>query len=279
MPGVQKIEDAVLQRVPFILVKLGIVAGVAEIRLVKHRGVRRPVLGTGAIKQVGEAGEIHLRLAVGDRDRGGGVILFRRRARIDRIRLEMRPAIDAEYCPATGVVIGQHRVIPAVDLEFPGAFPDIASRECLGQTEAEYNCSNSKQPWIHRHGEPPTRVSTNILAQAQATKSSKAQALQVERRPQFVTYRVERAEEPCQSADQLSVAQPSCRMVAGRALSEFEQPARGIQERRPASLRENRAATSLARIEPGRDRCPVRLRAGSAMMNSGLMLADAAVRE
>ena len=27
----------------------------------------------------------------------------------------------------------------AVDLEFPGAFPDVASRECLGQTEAEYN--------------------------------------------------------------------------------------------------------------------------------------------
>src|SRR5215468_2566302 len=64
MPGVQKIEDAVLQRVPFILVKLGIVAGVAEVRLVKHRGVRRPALGTGAIKQVGEAGEVHLRLAV-----------------------------------------------------------------------------------------------------------------------------------------------------------------------------------------------------------------------
>jgi hypothetical protein len=94
------------------------------------------------------------------------VILFRRRARIDRIRLEMRPAIDAEYCPAAGVVIDQHRVIPAVDLEFPGAFPDIASRECLGQTEAEYKRSNPKQPWIHRHGEPPQRVSANTLAQA-----------------------------------------------------------------------------------------------------------------
>ena len=30
MPGVQKVEDAILQRVPFTLVKLGIVAGVAE---------------------------------------------------------------------------------------------------------------------------------------------------------------------------------------------------------------------------------------------------------
>src|SRR6516162_314926 len=64
MPGVQKIEDALLQRVPFVFVKLGIVAGVAEVCLVKHRGVRRPALGTGAIKQVGEAGEVHLRLAV-----------------------------------------------------------------------------------------------------------------------------------------------------------------------------------------------------------------------
>src|SRR6516162_1808349 len=34
------------------------------------------------------AGEVHLRLAVGDRDRAGGV-LFWRRARIDRICLEM----------------------------------------------------------------------------------------------------------------------------------------------------------------------------------------------
>src|SRR6516165_8451518 len=84
----------------------------------------------------------------------------------------MHPARDAEYGLATGVVIAQRGLILSVELEFPGAFPDIASRECLGQTEAEYNCSNSKQPWIHRHGEPPTRVSANILAQARATKSS-----------------------------------------------------------------------------------------------------------
>ena len=47
MSEVQKIEDAIFQRVPFIFVKLGIVAGVAEVRLVEHRGVRRVVLGTG----------------------------------------------------------------------------------------------------------------------------------------------------------------------------------------------------------------------------------------
>jgi hypothetical protein len=134
MPGVQKIEDAIFQRVPFILVKLGIVADVAEVRLVEPRGVRREGLGTG----VDEAGEVHLRLAVGDRDRAGGVFLFRRRARIDRIRLKMRPATNAEYCFATAVVIAQPRLILAVDLEFPGAFPDIAGGECLGQTEAEY---------------------------------------------------------------------------------------------------------------------------------------------
>jgi hypothetical protein len=122
MPGVQKIEDAIFQRVPFILVKLGIVADVAEVRLVEPRGVRREGLGTG----VDEAGEVHLRLAVGDRDRAGGVFLFRRRARIDRIRLKMRPATNAEYCFATAVVIAQPRLILAVDLEFPGAFPDIA---------------------------------------------------------------------------------------------------------------------------------------------------------
>ena len=46
----------------------------AEVRLVEPPGVRRPVLGTG----VGEAGEVHLRLAVRDRDRGPGVLLFRR---------------------------------------------------------------------------------------------------------------------------------------------------------------------------------------------------------
>jgi hypothetical protein len=45
--------------------------------------------------------------------------------------------------------------------------PDIAGGgKCLGQTEAEYNGSNSKHPWIHRHGEPQ-RVSANILAQAE----------------------------------------------------------------------------------------------------------------
>jgi hypothetical protein len=152
-PRVKKIEEAIFQRAPFILVKLGM----TELRLVEKRQIGRHFDDFGAgCKDV--ASEVHLRLAVGDRDRAGGV-LFRRRARIDRIRLEMRPAIDAEYCPATGVVIGQHRVtsVAVVDLEFPGAFPDIASRECLGQTEDEYNGSNSKEPWIHRHGEPATR--------------------------------------------------------------------------------------------------------------------------
>jgi hypothetical protein len=51
-----------------IFVKLGILAGVAEVRLVEHRGVRRVVLGTG----VNAAGKVHLRLAVGDRDRDLG---------------------------------------------------------------------------------------------------------------------------------------------------------------------------------------------------------------
>ena len=32
LPRVQKIEDAIFQRVPFVFVKLGIVAGVAEVR-------------------------------------------------------------------------------------------------------------------------------------------------------------------------------------------------------------------------------------------------------
>ena len=127
-----------------------------EIRLVEKRQIGRHFDDFGAgCKDV--AGEVLLRLAVGDRDRAG-CVLFRRRARIDRIHLEMQPASDAEYSPATGVVIAQRRVIPVVDLEFPGAFPDIARGECLGQTEAEYNGSNSKQPCIHRHGEPPTRL-------------------------------------------------------------------------------------------------------------------------
>jgi hypothetical protein len=154
LPGVKKIEEAIFQRAPFILVKLGM----TELRLVEKRQIGRHFDDFGAgCEDV--AGEVHLRLAVGDRDRAGG-ILFRRRARIDRIRLEMRPAIDTEYCPATGVVIGQHRPtysVAVVDLEFPGAFPDIAGGECFGQSEAEYNGSNSKQPWIHRHGAPPTR--------------------------------------------------------------------------------------------------------------------------
>src|SRR5262249_20125274 len=136
-----KIEEAIFQRSPFILVKLGM----TEVRLVEKRQIGRH-FDFGVVEDV--AGDVHLCLAVGDSDRAGGVP-FRRRARIDRIRFEMRPAIDAEYCPASGVVIGQHRAIPAVDLEFPGAFPDIACGECLGQTEAEYNGSNSKQPWIH----------------------------------------------------------------------------------------------------------------------------------
>src|SRR5262249_59324528 len=96
----------------------------AEVRLVEHRGVRRPALGTGAIKQVGEAGEIHLRLAVGDRDRGLGVVLFRRAPRIDRIHLVMRPAAEAKYCLAPSVVIAEPRLTPGRgDLEFPRALP------------------------------------------------------------------------------------------------------------------------------------------------------------
>jgi hypothetical protein len=46
----------------------------------------------------------------------------------------MRPATDAEDGLAPGVVIAQPRLILAVDLEFPGAFPDITSGECLGKT-------------------------------------------------------------------------------------------------------------------------------------------------
>jgi hypothetical protein len=49
----------------------------------------------------------------------------------------MRPASDAEYSPAAGVVIAQRRLILSVDLEFPRAFPDIVGGECLGQTETE----------------------------------------------------------------------------------------------------------------------------------------------
>src|SRR5262249_32634601 len=52
------------------------------------------------------------------------------------------------------------------DLTGLRAFPDIGCGECLGQTEAEYNGSNSKQPWIHQHGEPQ-RFSANILAEAE----------------------------------------------------------------------------------------------------------------
>src|SRR5262245_49819924 len=50
-PGVQKPQEAIFQRAPFFLI-LGIVivVGVAEVWLVEHRGVRRPALGTGAIK-------------------------------------------------------------------------------------------------------------------------------------------------------------------------------------------------------------------------------------
>jgi hypothetical protein len=45
----------------------------------------------------------------------------------------MRPATDAEDRLARAVVVIQRRLILAVDLEFPSAFPDIAGRECLGQ--------------------------------------------------------------------------------------------------------------------------------------------------
>src|SRR5262245_50900384 len=76
MPGVQKIEEAIFQRVPFIHVKLGM----TELRLVEKWQIGRH-FDFGGWKDV--AGEVHLRLAVGDRDRAGGV-LFWRRARIDR---------------------------------------------------------------------------------------------------------------------------------------------------------------------------------------------------
>src|SRR6516165_2794724 len=148
-PGVQKIEDAIFQRAPFIFVKLGM----TELRLVEKRQMGRHFdFGVG----VDVAGKVHLRLAVGDRDRGRGLFFLWRRARIDRIHLEMRPASDAEYSPALGVVIAQRRLILSVELEFPGAFPDIAGGECFGQTEAEYNGRDSKQPCIHRHGQPST---------------------------------------------------------------------------------------------------------------------------
>jgi hypothetical protein len=108
------------------------------------------------VRAISGAGEVHLRLAVADRDRAGG-LLFRRRARIDRIHLEMRPTSDAEYSPATGVVIAQRRLILSVDLEFPGAFPDIASGEWIGQAEAGNNGNNAKQPLVHPHGETSAR--------------------------------------------------------------------------------------------------------------------------
>jgi hypothetical protein len=54
----------------------------------------------------------------------------------------MCAAADEEDGLAPGVVIAQPWLIP-VDLEFPEAFPDIASGECLGQTEARHNGSNS----------------------------------------------------------------------------------------------------------------------------------------
>lgn len=112
----------------------------AEVRLVEKRQIGRH-FDFGVVEDV--AGEVHLRLAVGDRDRARGG-LFRRRARIDRIHLEMHPASDAEYSPASGVVIAQRRLILSVELEFPRAFPDIAGGECLGKTQAEYNGRDSK---------------------------------------------------------------------------------------------------------------------------------------
>src|SRR5258708_19820349 len=57
-PGVQKVEEAIFQRAPFVSVKLGM----AEVGLVEHRGVRRPALGTGALKQALETTETHLPL-------------------------------------------------------------------------------------------------------------------------------------------------------------------------------------------------------------------------
>jgi hypothetical protein len=59
-----------------------------------------------------------------------------------------------------------HGKTARLSIEVPIIFGGLSRhrrRGCLGQTEAEYNGSNSKQPWIHRHGEPQ-RVSANILA-------------------------------------------------------------------------------------------------------------------
>ena len=78
----------------------------------------------------------------------------------------MRPATEAEDGLAPSIGVSQKRPIKAVELEFPGAFPDIASEERLGQTEAGHNGGNSKQPCIDQHGELSRRVSANILAQA-----------------------------------------------------------------------------------------------------------------
>lgn len=67
LPGVQKIEEAIFQRSPFIPVKLGM----TEVRLVEKRQIGRH-FDFGVVKDV--AGEVHLRLAVGDSDRTGGVL-------------------------------------------------------------------------------------------------------------------------------------------------------------------------------------------------------------
>jgi hypothetical protein len=79
------------------------------------------------------------KIAVGDRDRGLGVILFRRSPRIDRINLEMRAVADTKYCVARGFVKAEPWLILAVDLEFPGALPSIfrctAGRRCRRQPE------------------------------------------------------------------------------------------------------------------------------------------------
>jgi hypothetical protein len=44
-----------------------------------------------------------------------------------------------------GIVVTQPWLVLA-QFEFPGAFPDIAGSERLGQTQAEHNRSDSKQP-------------------------------------------------------------------------------------------------------------------------------------
>src|SRR6516162_8095156 len=157
-PGVQKIEDAIFQRAPFIFVKLGM----TELRLVEKRQMGRHFdFGVG----VDVAGKVHLRLAVGDRDRGRGLFFFRRRARIDRIHLEMRPASDAEYSPALGVVIAQRRLIRRSSPNFQEPFQTSPAASASDRPKTSTTAEiPSSLAYIDMAS--PRRVSANILAQA-----------------------------------------------------------------------------------------------------------------